>query len=207
MHTIEQSEVENEEDEFLSHLLRLVKIMLIKCWFQITTELKLQLVVVDELVKHLYLNLLQDMEEQKTEALSQLKSLSLQGKNLQSSQPIVLTQEQQSLMSHHSQLRSEELSDENTQQEQSKMQRYIQDVLVNNWYGPETIIKEIIEIAQTGMLPNPKTWDMEYSHKLQLDAKKLLLEMAWMHKNKKDSGNTLNLTKIIYQQGLNNANF
>ena len=97
------------------------------------------------------------MEEQKTEALSQLKSLSLQGKNLKTSQPIVLTQEQQSLMSHRSQLRSEELSDENTQQEQSKMQRYIQDVLVNNGYGPETIIKEIIEIAQTGMLPNPKT--------------------------------------------------
>ena len=87
------------------------------------------------------------------------------------------------------------------------MQKYIQDVLVDNWYGPETIIKEIIEIAQTGMLPNPKTWDMEYSHKLQLEAKKLLLEMAWMHKNKKDTGNTLNLTKIIYQQGMNNANF
>ena len=56
------------------------------------------------------------------------------------------------------------------------MQRYIQDVLVNNGYGPETIIKEI-------------------------------MEMAWLHKNKKDSGNTLNLTKIIYQQGMNNANF
>jgi hypothetical protein len=47
---------------------------------------------------------------------------------------------------------------------------------------------------------------MEYSHKIQLEAKKLLLEMAGIYKNKKDTGNTLNLTKIIYQQGLNNAN-
>lgn len=88
------------------------------------------------------------------------------------------------------------------------MQKYIQDVLVDKiWYGPEQIIKEIADIARTGMLPNPKTWDMEYNHKIQLEAKKLLLEMMWLHKNKKDTGNTLNLTKIIYQQGLNNANF
>lgn len=147
------------------------------------------------------------MEEQKMEALSQLKSLSQQGKKWLEPTILQPIPRQQNLMSHHSQLRSEELSDENTQQEQSKMQRYIQDVLVDNWYGPETIIKEIIEIAKTGMLPNPKTWDMEYSHKLQLEAKKLLLEMAWLHKNKKDTGNTLNLTKIIYQQGMNNANF
>jgi len=86
------------------------------------------------------------------------------------------------------------------------MQRYIQDVLVNNWYSPEAIVKEIVDIAKNWMLPNPKTWDMEYSHKIQLEAKKLLLEMAGIYKNKKDSGNTLNLTKIIYQQGLNNAN-
>ena len=147
------------------------------------------------------------MEEQKMEALSQLKSLSQQGKMWLEPTILQPIPKQTNLMSHHSQLKSEELSDESTQQEQSKMQRYIQDVLVDNWYGPETIIKEIIEIAKTGMLPNPKTWDMEYSHKLQLEAKKLLLEMAWLHKNKKDTGNTLNLTKIIYQQGMNNANF
>ena len=164
------------------------------------------LLLQDEETDHLYLNLLQAMEEQKTEALSQLKSLSQQGKMWQGPTILQSIPKQQNWMSLHSQSKSEELSDENTQQEQSKMQRYIQDVLENNWYGPETIVKEIVEIAQTGMLPNPKTWDMEYSHKIQLEAKKLLLEMAGIYKNKKDTGNTLNLTKIIYQQGLNNAN-
>jgi hypothetical protein len=38
------------------------------------------LLLQDEETDHLYLNLLQAMEEQKTEALSQLKSLSQQGK-------------------------------------------------------------------------------------------------------------------------------
>lgn len=69
-------------------------------------------------------------------------------------------------------------------------------------YSVDVVLEELIEIAQTGKMPNPVTWDMEYSHKMQLDAKKLLLEMTGLYKGKQATWNTFNLTKIIYQAWL-----
>lgn len=62
----------------------------------------------------------------------------------------------------------------------------------------------MVDIAQSGMLPNPITWEMEYNHKIQMEMKKTLMEMMGYYKNKKQEGNTFNLTKIIYGQWMNN---
>lgn len=82
------------------------------------------------------------------------------------------------------------------------MQKFIQEKLAEKDYSTENMLDELITISKYGKLPNPVTWELEYNHKMQMEAKKLLLEMSGMYKWKQVWGNTFNLTKIIYSAWL-----
>lgn len=143
------------------------------------------------------------MNVNQMDPLVQLELLSTQSKTdliesrLDTSEP-----QQLNSTSPHCLSKSEESSADPTELELSRVQKFIQEKLAEKKYSVDTMLEELIEIAQTWKIPNPVTWEMEYSHKIQLEAKKLLLEMTGLYKWKQSIWNTFNLTKIIYQAWL-----
>ena len=99
------------------------------------------------------------MSEKQIEALAQLELLSIpspiQGEVLSKSE--VETPQLPSSMSHHSLSRSEESSGDPTDLELSRVQKFIQEKLAEKNYSVDTVLEELIEIAQTGKMPNPVT--------------------------------------------------
>ena len=98
------------------------------------------------------------MQEMNQEALSQLELLSnqpIEGEVLSKSD--LNEQRQQNSRSQGFQSRSEGSLAEPTELELSRVQKFIQEKLVEKGYSADVILEEMIDIASTGMLPNPVT--------------------------------------------------
>lgn len=63
------------------------------------------------------------------------------------------------------------------------LQNYVQQVLAENGCPVEDIIKDIADLSKNATTSNP-VWDVIDDNKTRLAAKKLLLEMSWVYKQK-----------------------
>lgn len=63
------------------------------------------------------------------------------------------------------------------------LQNFVQQILSENGTPVEEIIKDIADLSKNAMTSTP-IWDQIEDNKTRLAAKKLLLEMSWVYKQK-----------------------
>ena len=95
-------------------------------------------------------------------------------------------------------LKSEELFLKEEGPSQSEVQRYILAKLEENKFWFDSVLKNVIDIAQAWTAPNPVTGEIEESDKLRLDATKVLLEMTGAYKSKRELNISFSFARSVY---------
>ena len=121
--------------------------------------------------------------------INQYKQFDEQNDDLQKQKNFLWVPQQQNLRS----------PDPLIDQQWSGIQKYIRELLKDSKSDIPKIIWDIVDISQNATTATP-TWDIIADHKTQLQAKKLLLELAGVYKAKWDTNFNFDLSWLLYSK-------